>query len=140
MNITAVLIACCLAYAGSAAAITFDCPRTLEIQQTATLADKSWDQVADRGIGPASLQTIAVYTDHPSKSGSLVPDQTKQSGQMEITIWRLPQDPAPYWMACIYANSRVMLAKSVPKDAKQCQMTESLLNKKPNGVISFICK
>lgn len=139
MNSTAILLACGIACAGSAAATTFDCPRTLDVEQTVTPADKSWDQVVDRGIGLASLQTIAVYTDHPSKSGNLVPDQTRQSGQTEVTVWRLPKDPAPYWMACVYANSRMMLAKQVPKDARQCQMTEALLNKKSNGVISFIC-
>lgn len=124
----------------SAAPLTFDCPKSLNItQQQGTLADQSWEQVMDQGLGAASLLTIAVYSDHPSKLGSLVPDQTRRAVKTEITTWRLAPDPAPYWMACVYANSRILLAKPIPKEAKQCRLTQALLKQQVNGVVSFVC-
>lgn len=123
-----------------ATAVIFDCPRTVDIQQTVYPPDSSWESVADAGLPPASLQTVAVYTEHPAEAGSLVPDETKKIAQTEVTVWRLPPDSAPYWMACVYVNSRTLLAKKIPTEAKQCILTEALRGKQANGVVSFVCE
>ncbi len=119
---------------------TFECPKVIDIQQTVTGADSAWERVPDTGLLPASLMTIAVYTGHPSESGSLVPDSNKRNAQAEVTIWRLPRDSAPYWMACVYANSRTLLAKQIPAEAKQCSLTTALRGQQANGVVSFVCE
>jgi hypothetical protein len=57
-----------------------------------------------------------------------------------VTVWRLPPDSAPYWMACVYVNSRTLLAKKIPTEAKQCILTEALRGQQANGVVSFVCE
>lgn len=139
-NILVVAILLGLSTATCAKAVIFDCPKMIDILQTVDTPDKSWEQVADAGLPQASLLTVAVYTQHPSDAGSLVPDFSKKNAQTEVTIWRLPPDSAPYWMACVYTNSRILLAKKISPEAKQCSLTEALRDQQPNGVVSFVCE
>jgi hypothetical protein len=82
---------------------------------------------------------MEVFSDHPDKLGRLVPDQTKRAANTDVTTWMLPPNVAPYWVACVYSNSRVLLAKPLPRQATRCQMTEAVLHKKTNGIVSFVC-
>jgi hypothetical protein len=128
------------ALAARASPIIFDCPRMIDIEQTTHASDRKWELVPDQGLPPAALLTVAVYTQHPSDAGNLVPDQNERTAETETTSWRLPRDSAPYWVACVYANSRILLAKQVPIEAKQCRLTEALHDQKTSGVLSFVCE
>lgn len=123
-----------------AAPVIFDCPRVIDIEQTSRTVDQTWQLVVDSELPPASLATIAVYTQHPSDGGNLVPDHIEKFDQSQVTTWRLPPDSAPYWMACVYTQSRILLAKPIPADAMQCRLTESLRTQQPSGVIAFLCE
>ncbi|NYE61187.1 hypothetical protein FHW58_002339 [Duganella sp. 1224] len=125
---------------GLATAVAFDCPRQIDIQQTTRTADRAWEQVTDHGLPPAALQTVAVYADHPAEDGSLVPDATTTTARTAVTLWRLPPDSAPYWMACVYSNSRVLLAKKIPAEARQCALTAALREQQADDVVSFVCQ
>ncbi|MYM26199.1 hypothetical protein GTP46_26575 [Duganella sp. FT135W] len=120
--------------------LIFDCPRVIDIEQTTLVADKTWELVQDADLPPASLTTVAVYTQHPSDGGNLAPDHSEKTADTEITSWRLPPDFAPYWAACVYIHSRILLAKRIPAEARQCHLTEALRANKPNGVLSFVCE
>jgi hypothetical protein len=128
-----------LSLAGAAPAI-YDCPRIIDIEQTTRTTDATWELVTDSELPPPSLSSVTVYTQHPSDAGNLVADQTENLDQTQITTWRLPADSAPYWMACIYTHSRVVLAKPIPLEARQCRLTEALRGQKTNGVLSFTCE
>ena len=129
-----------LLLAAVAAPLIFDCPRVIDIEQTTQATDKTWERVADSELPPATLTTVAVYTQHPSDGGNLVPDHIDKTADSATTTWRLPPDSAPYWMACVYANSRILLAKPIPAEARACRLTETLRAQQSNGVRSFVCE
>ncbi len=129
-----------LTFSTYAAPIKIDCPQTIKIDQSTDTEDTSWEMIPDAGLPPASLITIAVYTQHPSESGTLVADQSSRSAETQTTTWRLPADFAPYWAACVYSTSRVLLAKKLPDNLKQCTLTEALRGQKANGVVAFLCQ
>jgi hypothetical protein len=138
--VAASLLACLPATAAAAPPIVFDCPRVIDIAQTTLTSDPAWELVADTELPPATLSTVAVYTQHPSDGGNLVADQTERTEQTEVTWWRLPPDSAPYWMACVYHHSRILLAKPVPLEARQCRLTSALRGQQPAEVLSFVCE
>jgi hypothetical protein len=129
-----------LLLAAIAAPLIFDCPRVVDIEQTTHAADKAWQLVTDSELPPATLATVAVYTQHPSDGGNLVPDHSDNTAETVTTTWRLPPDSAPYWMACVYTNSRIVLAKRIPTEARQCHLTEIQRAQKTSGVLSFVCE
>lgn len=135
--VAASLLACLPA---AAAPVIFDCPRVIDIAQTTRTSDRSWELVADSELPPATLSTVAVYTQHPSDGGNLVPDQTERQDDTEVTLWRLPHDSAPYWLACAYRQSRIMLAKPIPLEARQCRLTTTLPGQQAGEVVSFVCE
>lgn len=120
--------------------LIFDCPRVIDIEQTTHAADKAWELVQDSELPPSTLTTVAVYAQHPSDGGNLLPDHSDKTADTAITTWRLPPDSAPYWAACVYSNSRILLTKRIPTEARQCHLTEALRAQKPNGVLSFVCE
>lgn len=129
-----------LLLAAVTAPMIFDCPRVIDIEQATQVADKTWELVADSELPPATLTTVAVYTQHPSDGGNLVPDHIDKTDDTATTTWRLPPDSAPYWMACVYTSSRVLLAKRIPAEARLCHLTEALRANKPSDVLSFVCE
>jgi hypothetical protein len=124
----------------AAAPLVFDCPRVIDIAQTTHTSDRSWEQVTDSELPPATLTTVTVYTEHPSDGGNLVPDQTERHDETEVTLWRLPPDSAPYWMACVYRQSRILLAKPIPLQARQCRLTTTLPGQQAGDVVFFVCE
>lgn len=139
---TALFVMCLsgCAQAAWAAPITIQCPQTISVQQTTDARNDEWEPIADEGLTAPSLISIAVYVGHPGEAGTLVPDQTINSTAGETTIWHLAPDSRPYWVACIYTNSRLLLGKRIPDSAGQCYLKEALRGKKKNGVISFECE
>lgn len=129
----------CLAAAAVGAPTIFDCPRVIDLAQTTRTSDRAWVLVADSELPPATLTTVALYTQHPSDGGNLVPDQTERLDDTEVTLWRLPPDSAPYWMACVYRHSRILLAKPIPLAARQCRLTTTLAGQQAGDVLSFVC-
>jgi hypothetical protein len=135
-----IITAAALTSVAQATAITLDCPKTVEIRQTISTSDTSWEQAADPDLPPAALLTVSVYIEHPSESASLMPEMAEKTEHTDITIWRLPPDSAPYWMACIYINSRTLLAKKLPLTTKQCRLTETGRGQPDHAVQSFTCE
>jgi hypothetical protein len=116
-----------------------DCPPTISVNQSIAAPLPTWEALANSRLPMPSLIDIEVYAGHPSKSGALVPDQTSRTNQAEISLWNLPPDETPYWMACVYADTRVLLIRPLPKQTRQCKLTTALLRQKRNGIVGFTC-
>jgi hypothetical protein len=136
----AALVLCGLGGVAAGAPTNFDCPKSLAVTQSVATSAGGWEVVGTPANKLTALENIQVFTDHPSKMGNLIPDQTKRHAKTEVTTWMLAPDPMPYWIACVYSESRAVLARPIPKAAKQCRMTESVVDGKLNGIASFVCE
>ena len=126
---------------GTAKAEQFlECPRAIAVPQPVAAPDPAWEAVANKRLPPPTLVNVEVYADHPNKMGALVPDDTQRTSQAEVSTWSLPADSTPYWMACVYSDSRTLLVRQMPTEVKRCILTVALLQKRRNGITSFICR
>lgn len=123
-----------------AAATSPTCPQTISISETTSQPFPGWEAVANSRLPAPSLINIEIYANHPSKAGALVPDQTSHADQAELSFWNFPpDDETPYWMACVYTDTRLLLVRPIPKQTRQCKLTTALLKQKRNGILSFTC-
>ena len=123
-----------------AAATPLTCPPTITVAQTISEPVPGWESVASNRLLAPHLINVEIYADHPSKAGALVPDQTSRTNQAELATWNFPPDDGtPYWMACVYADTRVLLVRQIPRQTRQCKLTTNLLRQKRNGIAAFTC-
>ena len=139
------LLCCVAAFASmncSANRSSITCPESIEVNETYKANDKLWLVVIDKGRRGHFLESVMIYSGHPDEMASLIPDESSDNNQTEISTWNLiAAENEQFWIACAYSNTRVMLTQSLPKAYKQCQVTTALL---PTGaklkIESIICK
>jgi hypothetical protein len=107
------------------------CPEPPTVTESIVNGDAHWEAIRDEGKRGLHLESVSIYAGHPSRLGSLIPDQVVSKGRTRNSIWKLPATPnEEYWLACGYMNTQLMLAQRIPLGTKRCEVNESLL---PNG-------
>lgn len=126
--------------AKAANTMNFDCPAQLSSVEVANEAYPNWELLIDQGKPSRQLDTVIVFDGNPSGMGALVPDQSSSQGTSMRSTWVLADPQTEYWMACIYRNSRAMLARRLPTLLKSCTLTNKVQKDgRVGSVVSFAC-
>lgn len=139
------MLACSAAALFSAATMAgptkIDCPREIKVTESVAVVDNSWSATRNKG-GRYILDNVSVYWGHPSRMGTLIPDESIERSLRRVSTWNLDASgKEEHWVACSYLNSLTLLTKVLPKNYKKCELTTELL---PTGtklsIESFACE
>ncbi|HZV66165.1 MAG TPA: STY0301 family protein [Telluria sp.] len=121
--------------------VTIDCPRTVTLNETVTASYPGWESMIDKGNVAYALETMRVYSGHPSRMANLIPSKLARIKGLRITSWQLPPDVDGYWVTCAYQNAMTVLVKPLPATIQSCRLAEKTM---PSGALagidSFICE
>ena len=109
---------------GAAAAITYECPATLEVTPTVAAVPKGWSAVP--GETRFQFENISIYDGHPKGLASLVPDKNVGASKSErtgVAEWRFPGGAHDVWLGCNYSGTRSSVAIRVPDGMQRCSVT-----------------
>ncbi|MDY7576999.1 STY0301 family protein [Herbaspirillum sp. RTI4] len=124
-----------------AAAIEINCPAAIEVNEVVNSPEPSWEVAQDRGRGGHRLNLVSVYSGPPQEMANLVPDKILQKKQQRKSLWKLTPSEHRYWVACSYTNSLTLLARELPENIRQCEVTEAVLpSGQTLGVAGWVCK
>jgi hypothetical protein len=118
----------------------FLCPATLTVQQVAATVPAGWNAVPVPE--PPNFDRVAFYLSNPLEGASLVPDGRSVTKGVEQVTWTFKHASGDqFWIGCIYAGTRVLLAQKLKSDVSACTVSYDLL---PSGsrlrVKSITCK
>jgi hypothetical protein len=98
------------------------CPDTIAVNQALSKPIAGWTVTLDDA--PIRLAGVTFYDGSPDERASLVPDQIRQDAGQEFATWRFtPSAKRQIWVACGYANTAVMLTRSLPQATRSCTVT-----------------
>lgn len=126
-----------------AAALLFQCPERIAVQETTRGPYPPWEVTADKGEVDVHLQAMLLFDGHPREMASLVPGKTTAAGSRLTAVWHLapPEADRAYWVACTYRNSKTMLTQRLPNTVSRCSYTQTRSpSGAPAGIESFICE
>ncbi|MET0383159.1 MAG: STY0301 family protein [Burkholderiaceae bacterium] len=109
-------LASCIAV--HAAATTDACPRELNVKQAVSAEIAGWTPLNQQDDYP--FARIAIYRGPPAGSTRLVPTSEIRNATGLHDTWRLPKDPAGYWVQCQYGNTTAVVARKLDDDADFC--------------------
>jgi len=116
-----VLVLVAVLAAGLAAAEDVRCPERISTTQTLSQPVPGWSNRMD--ASPNLLAGVTFYDGPPKDMASLVPDETHVKDKV-LASWDLIPNPGrQYWLACGYADTRVTLARPLPKELRTCTVT-----------------
>ena len=117
------------------------CPQELQIKESASTPDPSWEITSNLGAGGYPLDSVNLYLGHPRQLVNLAPDKTSQRKLERQYSWKLTPSSDAYWVACTYANSLSMLTNRLPENLGKCALTETLLpSGKKLAIAEFVCE
>ena len=97
------------------------CPHKISVNQTLTgKAPDGWLAYASQEQLP--FQGISFYRGTLDQKALLAPSKEQRQGKNTTATWALPNSDADYWIACEYAKTSVVIAKSLGKDARICSV------------------
>ena len=121
------------------ASVEIVCPSRIEVTEAVLPTDSSWSVILDQGERGYLLESMRVYSGHPHNLGNLIPDETTTGNGQRKYLWHLNNED--FWVACVYSNTRSLLAKQLPNDLSVCELTEKTL---PTGaklrIERFACR
>jgi hypothetical protein len=116
------------------------CPMSVSVNQTAINLPSGWETIPSSE--PAHLDRVGFYLGHPSSGGTLTPDtQQKRSGEEAVT-WKFVRGAGDeFWVGCLYAGTKIIIAQKLDTHLSQCVVRYALL---PSGsrlrLIAISCK
>lgn len=109
-------------------AIQIECPKNIEVIESAQNVGDEWKVEKDLGKRGKFLDSVSVYSGHPNNMGNLIPDKTSQTNRQRKYLWIFNEnDQGEFWVACTYTNSALLLTKPIRKGTRRCELTEKLL-------------
>jgi hypothetical protein len=115
--IAAVLAATCAA--AQAAPIADLCPAELAVRQTVAADVAGWTPQNQQEGYP--FARVAFYLGPPDTGTRQVPTSERRDGTGLHDTWRLPKQPAGYWVSCEYANTTASVSRRLDDDLTWCQ-------------------
>ncbi len=98
------------------------CPDTVDVHQQLTASVAGWKAILDDT--PHRLATITFYDGPPEEKASLVNEKSTRLPGKETAEWHFaPQTNRQIWVACGYAGTAIVLAKSLPPNTRTCSVT-----------------
>ncbi len=129
ISVSILLVMYCLS--ASAEAIKIDCPKSIDVTESALEVNRFWTVEIDSGKRGRFLDSVSVYSGRPENMGNLIPDKTIEKGSRRIYIWKFADQADEIWIGCTYINSMLQLTQPLPKGVHKCELTEKIL---PSGV------
>jgi hypothetical protein len=120
---------------------SIECPQTVVVKQELPEAATPWETFQEQV--PSRLMSVAVFEGHPKERATLVPDAEATKGGKQVYTWRLPANTAhPYWLACGYDRTSVILVRPLDPGVSSCQVTydpQITVGGLPS-VVGIVCK
>ncbi|WP_341675585.1 STY0301 family protein [Niveibacterium sp. SC-1] len=95
------------------------CPKAItDAQEYVSGASEGWSAFGSRQEHP--LQGVSFYSGSPDKKALLAPTAEHLGGKAPRAEWALPETQEPYWVACEYAQTTVIVARPLPAGTRSC--------------------
>ncbi|MGN6529501.1 MAG: STY0301 family protein [Burkholderiaceae bacterium] len=121
-SLLACVLGCALASACAAtpaAPVADLCPRELAVRQTVAAEVPGWTPQNQQEGYP--FARIAFYLGPPDTGTRQVPTWERRDATGLHDTWRLPKQPAGYWISCEYANTTASVSRRLDDDLAWCQ-------------------
>lgn len=105
--------------AGPATAVVDACPKELVVNQSVATDVPGWTSVNRRESYP--FARIAFYSGPPADDKRVVPAWENRTTTGLHDGWRLPKQPAGYWVQCQYANTTAVVARKLDDAITFCR-------------------
>lgn len=120
-RVTALFVAA-LSFASPSEALEIICPEKILTAQKLDLQESGWQEFAASDGGGSVfaysyVSGIAIYDSDP-KNGYLLKED--KEGVKIWTFIKAPPEAPPVYMACHYSQTRVRIARALPKNIKKC--------------------
>ena len=97
------------------------CPPSMDTRQQASSPPAEW--TVSRDDGASHLAGITIYDGPPSEQASLVYDNRTSGKGTWAAVWTFPAGPPrPYFLACSYEGTKLILSRQLPAATKECRV------------------
>lgn len=133
-----------LCVAGAARA-DFDvpCPESIVVSQQLAQPVETWEGMDARRDQRHRLRAAAFYDGHPGQMAQLREARFKRangSGGVDILTFKFSASyPDGIWLACLYEDTSVIVARKLPQDSIACEITYTR-RRPPAPVLTTRCK
>ncbi len=115
--------------------VTPQCPNEIKTEQSALNMPVGWSSSIDSVNAREYLEGVSFYSGPPAQMADLVPDDENAK---QPSLWTFAPGEK-IWMVCRYANTKVRLARELPKDTKQCRVSWGKKSEDPL-ISTIVCK
>lgn len=102
---------------------TIACPESLWVEQSAEQTSSEWTVFDSHK--KHNFVNFRFFDGSPDQMASLVPARQGRHKSAPSDIWDFssPAGSDGYWVACVYGESSVLLAKKLPADVTSCEVS-----------------
>lgn len=98
------------------------CPDTVTLTDPRLASPiAGWDVSFD--TAPHRLSRVTFFDGPVAENASLIPDKETRVGKTRTAKWLLqPKPQRPYWLACYYSGTSLVLSRSLHPGLKECDV------------------
>jgi hypothetical protein len=96
------------------------CPPRLAVNQNSAASYSGWQNFASDE--KHAFVGVSFSEGPPDQKVTLVPSKQKKNKGGSVATWGLTPSNEGYWVACLYAQTSMVVAQKLPADTTQCEV------------------
>ncbi|WP_227245141.1 STY0301 family protein [Paraburkholderia caribensis] len=100
---------------------TLACPSSIEVSQFVSQPVPEGWEVRTEPLGN-NLAGVAFFDGDPKANASLIPVREERKNKNSVAIWEFKENTKPFWLACRYINTEIVLARPLPDRYRVCRV------------------